>query len=164
MSAVERICHEGYGPGASAVIVTCAEGTTVSSDAMQQLFREYGGRLGAPGSVSYLFRPVGVLRVSADSALAGRAADLGVEEQVAGEDWVDLLTDPEERATIESRLRDLGYECLARGEGWRAMQRFTASLPEGRRVEEFVRQLAALEGVGHVYTNAQTTDQLLAPV
>lgn len=161
----EHICHEGYGPGASAVILTCDAGTVVSDDVVRELFREHGGRLGAAGSVSYLFRPVGALRVVADDALAARAIGLGVEEQVdAGDGRADLLTAPEERDAIEARLRRMGYDCLARGGGWRAMHRVSPSLPDERKLDDLVRQLAALDGVGHVYTNAQTTDQLLAPV
>lgn len=161
----ERICHEGYGPGAAAVILTCGPVGAVPEGVVRQLFREHGGRLGAAASVSYLFRPVGMLRMSADEALAARAATLGVEEQIeAGDGRVDLLTAPEERATIEAQLRRLGYACIARGSGWRAMQRCSPSPPDERRLDELVRRLAALDGVGHVYTNAQTTDQLLAPV
>ena len=161
----EHICHEGYGPGGAAVILTCATKDPVTAALVRARFAEQGGRLGASGSVSYLFRKVGVLRVRSDAALADRAAALGVEEQVeSGEGQADLLTDPADRATIEARLRRLGYECIARGGGWRAMQRISPSLPDARKLEDLVRRLAALDGVGHVYTNAQTTDQLLAPV
>lgn len=161
----ESICHEGYGPGAAAVILTCKVGSRVSADPVRRIFRECGGRLGATGSVSYLFRPVGILRVTGDSDLAERALALGVEEQVAvGAGRVDLLMDPAERASIESRLRQMGHECVARGSGWRAMHRIAPSAFDERRLDELVRRLAALDGVGHVYTNAQTTDQLLAPV
>jgi transcriptional/translational regulatory protein YebC/TACO1 len=161
----EQICHEGYGPGTTAVILTCQAGREVPREPVHMLFREQGGRLGATGSVSYLFRPVGVLRVRADAVLAARAVDLGVEEVVDERgDVVDLVTDPAERSVIERELVRLGYECIARGAGWRSMQRLTATTTERRRLDELVRQLAAVEGVGHVYTNAQTTDQLLATV
>lgn len=161
----EPICHEGYGPGAAAVIITCEPGRVVPAAPVRAAFREHGGRRGAAGSVSYLFRPVRVLRVAADAALAARATALGVEELVREEAGVaDLLLDPVESARIERELRRLGYRCLAQGSGWHAMQRLTPPLPERRRLEDLVRQLAGLDGVGHVYTNAQTTDQLLAPV
>jgi transcriptional/translational regulatory protein YebC/TACO1 len=161
----EPICHEGYGPGATAVIVTCEPGRVVAAAPVRSAFREHGGRRGASGSVSYLFRPVGVLRVTSDAALPERAAKLGVEEIVSDEPGIaDLLVDPVERERIEREMRRMGYACLARGAGWHAMQRFTLPLPERRRLDDLVQQLAALEGVAHVYTNAQTTDELLAPV
>jgi transcriptional/translational regulatory protein YebC/TACO1 len=161
----QHICHEGYGPGGTAVILTCSAEADVPAALVRAVFAEHGGRRGARGSVSYLFRKVGALRVRADGALGDRAAALGVEEQVAsGEGLADLLMDPRERASIEARLRRRGYECLARGSGWRAMHRISPPLPEARKLEELVRRLAAIDGVGHVYTNAQTTDQLLAPV
>ena len=160
----EHICHEGYGPGGAAVILTCAADRAVPSAAVRTQFVAHGGRLGAAGSVAYLFRPVGVLRVAAGPGLAARAATLGVEELVEGAGHVDLLTDPGERGAIEAQLTRAGHACLARGSGWRAMQRVSPSLQEGRKLQDLVRQLAAIDGVGHVYTNAQTTDELLAPV
>jgi transcriptional/translational regulatory protein YebC/TACO1 len=162
----EQVCGEGYGPGGVAVIVTCAAGDPdLPADGLRRAFREHGGRLGAAGSVAYLFRPVGLLRLAARPGLTEQAAEEGVEECLAADDGtVELCTDPRERDDIERRLAARGHRCLARGVGWRAMQGPRPSPPERQRLDGLVRELRAIEGVGHVYTNAQTTDQLLAPV
>jgi transcriptional/translational regulatory protein YebC/TACO1 len=162
---MEQICCEGYGPGGVALIVTCVADGPPSRDDLRRAFREHGGRLGATGSVAYLFRPVGVLRLAAAPGLVEQAAEAGVEEWlVTGSGMVDLYTDPAERDAIEQGLDALGRRCLARGSGWRAMQALQPGPFERQRLEGLVRELMAIEGVGHVYTNAQTTDQLLAPV
>jgi transcriptional/translational regulatory protein YebC/TACO1 len=164
--ASEQICCEGYGPGGVAVIVTCARTErALPEESLRRAFREQGGRLGAQGSVGYLFRPVGVLRVAGAPGLAEQAMAAGVEECLAApEGTVDLYTDPQERDAIEQRLGARGHRCVARGSGWRAMQTLQPAPSERQRLGGLVRELMAIEGVGHVYTNAQTTDQLLAPV
>jgi transcriptional/translational regulatory protein YebC/TACO1 len=164
--ACEHICCEGYGPGGVAVIVTCERGSSPPPvEQVRAAFRERGGRSGALGSVGYLFRPVGLLRYAANAKLAVRAEEAGAEDVLPGAAGaVDLLTAPDERDVIEETLRRLGHECVARGFGWRAMQNVAPPPGERTRLEELVRRLAAIEGVGHVYTNAQTTDQLLAKV
>jgi hypothetical protein len=44
------------------------------------------------------------------------------------------------------------------------MHRLAPSPTDARKLDDLVRRLAAIDGVRHVYTNAQTTDELLAPV
>jgi transcriptional/translational regulatory protein YebC/TACO1 len=164
--AREVICCEGYGPGGVAVVVTCAAaGRAPSTDEVRAAFREHGGRLGATGSVAYLFRTVGLLRYANEPGLRVHAAAAGAEEIIVADAGnLDLYTDPGERAAIEQGLKTRGYVCRGRGSGWRAMQGLQLPYAERQRLDELTRRLTALEGVGHVYSNAQTTDQLLATI
>lgn len=164
--ASEHICGEGYGPGGVAVIITCAASAgRLPMELVRHAFREHGGRLGATGSVAYLFRPVGVLRFAMPSDQADVAGEAGAEEWFAAADGTaDLYTAPEERESVGQRLEARGHRCLAHGSGWRAMHQLQLVPLERQRLERLVRDILAIEGVGHVFTNAQTTDQLLAPV
>ena len=57
---------EGYGPGDAAVMVDCLTDDRRRMGAeVRQAFVEHGGRLGADGSVSYLFNVVGLHDLSA---------------------------------------------------------------------------------------------------
>lgn len=78
---LETMLYEGYGPGGLAVLVRCLSDNrnrTVSD--VRHAFVKYGGSLGAPGSVSYLFEKKGTILVENRSC---------TEEQVleAGLDW-----------------------------------------------------------------------------
>jgi transcriptional/translational regulatory protein YebC/TACO1 len=164
--AREDICCEGYGPGGIAVIATCGGSEhPPPADEIRRAFRECGGYRGAVGSVAYLFRRVGVLRFAADAALRDRAWAAGAEEVLLVQPGtLDLCTDPDERQFVEQSLRRRGHSCLARGSGWRAMHTMQPSAVERKRLDELMKRLAGIEGVEHVYSNAQTTDELLAPV
>jgi transcriptional/translational regulatory protein YebC/TACO1 len=163
--AVETICREGYGPGGVAVILTCEAGADVADDGVRATFRSHGGRLGARGSVSYLFRPVGLLRYAVAPHLPERALAAGAEEVLpAGTDFLELQTDPEELGDVRRDLELAGHVPVASGLAWRAMHSVSLAPAERVRLEELKRVLATLDGVRHVYTNAKTADQFLAPV
>lgn len=162
---MESICREGYGPGGVAVIVTARPGATPDEAALRELFRSHGGRLGAVGSVAYLFRPVGLLRYAPDARLPARAVEAGAEDVLATADGsVEVLTDPAERDEVERRLERQGHRAQRKAAHWRATDRVRIAPLERVRLEQLERHLAALPGVAHVYTNVQTSDQLLAPV
>lgn len=163
--AREPICGEGYGPGGAVVIVTCRNASQAPGDEeLRSAFLAEGGRRGAAGSVAYLFRPVGVLRYADGAGLREQGAAAGAEEILGTGATVDLITDPGEREAIEGTLAKRGFRCVARGAGWRAMEPVTLSSQQRARLADLVSRLAAIDGVGHVYSNAQNTDELLAPV
>ncbi len=56
------VCYEGYGPGGVAVVVECVtdDRSRVGAE-VRRAFVQHGGRLGADGSVSYLFNTVGLM-------------------------------------------------------------------------------------------------------
>ncbi|MBU1558196.1 MAG: YebC/PmpR family DNA-binding transcriptional regulator, partial [Gammaproteobacteria bacterium] len=59
---LEEITYEGYGPGGVAILVksmTDNRNRTVAE--VRHIFTRSGGNLGTSGSVSYLFRDVGVI-------------------------------------------------------------------------------------------------------
>lgn len=150
----ERICLEGYGPAGVAVILTCRGGSTAPDvDEARRRFAAHGGRIGAQGSVSYLFRPVGVIRVRGEPGLVQRALAWGAEE-VTGEESgeIEILTDPRDCAALAGRLGRGRPATTATA--WRSMQRATVGPADRRRLEGLVADLRALEGVHGVYTNA----------
>lgn len=163
--ALDPICREGYGPGGAAVIVTCAAGSTLDDAAVRAAFREHGGRVGAEGSVAYLFRSVGVLRYARAPRLTERAVAAGAEDVIdAGEGIIEVFTDPVEREHVRRQLERHGHLPLAEEVAWMATSGVKLSPMDRVRLEALERSLSRIQGVTHVYTNAQTTKQLLAPV
>ena len=77
--SIESARFEGYGPGGAAVIVDCLtdnRNRTVAE--LRHVFTKYGGNLGAPGSVAYLFKPVGRMSYPAASDVEVCASSLSV--------------------------------------------------------------------------------------
>jgi YebC/PmpR family DNA-binding regulatory protein len=80
-AALEELMYEGYGPSGVAVLVSAlTDNRNRTSPEVKSAFSKYGGNLGAPGSVSYLFEQKGVVvcRAGADKeALELAAIDAG---------------------------------------------------------------------------------------
>jgi transcriptional/translational regulatory protein YebC/TACO1 len=161
--------YEGYGPGDSAVVVECRtddpEGTKA---ALRRAFSSHGGRLGAAGSVAYLFKEVGLLEYPCGTRcepLAGLAWGAGAEEVVLnGKGSAQVLTDPVELAAVRSSLAEAGYHPVKSKVTCRAAA--TVKLP-GAAATQMVRLFQALEeleGVEAIYTNAEVAGEVLASI
>jgi len=86
--SIEKARFEGYGPDGAAVIVDCLTANPSRTVAeLRLVFSKYGGSLGAPGSVAYLFKPVGRMSYPSATDLAGLrrlAFDAGAEDIIVG--------------------------------------------------------------------------------
>ena len=61
----EEIRYEGYGPGGIAVIVdVLTDNRNRSAGEVRAAFSKFGGSLGESGSVSYMFKRIGIIRYS----------------------------------------------------------------------------------------------------
>ncbi|HUN78220.1 MAG TPA: YebC/PmpR family DNA-binding transcriptional regulator [Solirubrobacteraceae bacterium] len=126
--ALESIVYEGYGPAGVALLVeTVTDNRNRTGPDVRNLFTKFGGSLGEPGSVAYLFDKKGVIVV--DGAAGGVGGSAVTED--------DLL--PAIEAGAEDISEDDGvFEIIT------ALPDFTA-----------VRQ--ALEGAGIALESAELT-------
>src|SRR6202021_586280 len=91
--AIEAVLYEGYGPGGVAVLVDALTDNRNRTGAdVRHGFSKYGGSLGEPGSVAYLFEKKGTIavdgaRYSEDDlmvAVEAGAEDITTDEGVFG--------------------------------------------------------------------------------
>lgn len=62
---IEEVLYEGYGPGGVALLVhTATDNTNRTASFMKSTLGKFGGHLGGPGSVSFLFKQRAVVRSS----------------------------------------------------------------------------------------------------
>ena len=91
----EEIRYEGYAPGGVAVIVDCLTDNKVRTVAdVRHAFSKFGGNLGTEGSVSFMFRKVGVLSFAPgadEEKITEVAIDAGFRKQAINERvrWAD---------------------------------------------------------------------------
>src|SRR5207302_1253238 len=101
----ETVRYEGYGPGGAAVMVECVTDDRRQVGAkVRRAFVQHGGRLGADGSVSYLFNTVGLMTYppgTDEERLMQVALEAGAEDVVPNADHsVEVLADPLEFDTV----------------------------------------------------------------
>ena len=165
--SIESARFEGYGPGGAAVIVDCLTDNRSRAVAeLRHVFRKYGGHLGAPGSVAYLFKPVGRMSYPVVSDLAllrKRAFDAGAEDVVSARHGsVEVLADPWELAAVRSRLSAAGFVPASCEVTERASARVVLSGEAAECMLHLQEELGGIEGVKGVYSNAEISDEGVA--
>jgi transcriptional/translational regulatory protein YebC/TACO1 len=165
--SIESARIEGYGPGGAAVIVDCLTDNPSRAVAqLRQVFAEFGGALGAPGSVAYLFKPVARMSFTSATDLAGLrrlAFDAGAEDIVVGlSGSIEVLSDPWEFATMRARLVSAGFTPARSDEIERASQGVPLAGPAAVAMLRLLKALRELEEVQSVYTNAEIPDEVVA--
>ena len=132
--------------------------TGVQTCALPILFDKYGGNLGTPGCVSYLFSRKGVILIEKtddvdEDALMETALEAGMEDMKTYDDSYEILTDPDDFIHVREALSDAGYQFVeADIENLPA----TESTPKPEDVANLKKMIEALEDnddVQKVYHN-----------
>ena len=114
----EVVTYEGYGPSGVAVIVTATtDNRNRTGGNVRHAFDKFGGNLGQPGCVSFMFTDKGVIVVDKDIAdedkLMEDSLEAGAEDFSADGDVYEIFTLPEDVDAVAEALREKGYELLS---------------------------------------------------
>ncbi len=150
---------EGYGPGGVAIIVeTLTDNKNRTTAAVKHNFDKYGGNLGVPGCVGYMFNRKGYILIEKtdeidEDELMMVGMDAGMEDMTVNEDSFEIFTEPNDFAEVADALRNAGYELL---ESDIDMVPTMTSEPPENVINNLKKLVAALEDdddVQKVYTN-----------
>lgn len=109
---------EGYGAGGVAVIVdVLTDNRNRTTAAMKHAFDKYGGNLGVPGCVSYMFERKGIILIEktdeiSEDSLMEAALDAGMEDMITYDDSFEIQTAVESFNDVAEALKKAGYELL----------------------------------------------------
>ncbi len=119
--ALETVVYEGYGPAGVALLVeTVTDNRNRTGPEVRNLFTKYGGSLGEPGSVAYLFDKQGVIVVDAAAGEGGGtpiteddlllALDAGAEDVSEDEGVFEIVTALSDFTAVRRALEEAGVE------------------------------------------------------
>ncbi len=114
----EELSFEGYGVGGVAVIVeTLTDNRNRTTAAVRSTFNKYGGNLGAPGCVSYMFARKGVILIEKgegidEDALMEVALEAGADDMIVHEDSFEIQTEPDTYTDVHEAIQNAGYEMV----------------------------------------------------
>ena len=112
----EQCTYEGYGPNGIAIIVKClTDNKNRINAAIKHAFDKWGGNLGVPGCVSYMFSRKGVIVIEKtddvnEDDLMEAALEAGMEDMQVYEDSFEILTAMEDFTEVSAALKEAGYE------------------------------------------------------
>jgi YebC/PmpR family DNA-binding regulatory protein len=162
--AYEELTLEGYGPGGVAVLV---EGTTDNRNRVvseiRHIFTKHSGNLGTAGSVSYMFKPKGVIAIATtkttEEKLMELALEAGADDITTSGDSFEVMTSPSAYEAVLKAIKDAGIEPDNAELGKFADN----TIPlEGSKAQQMLKMLDALEDnddVQNVWANFDISDK-----
>jgi YebC/PmpR family DNA-binding regulatory protein len=166
-SNLEEVIYEGYGPEGVAIMVdslTDNKNRTVSD--LRHLFTKFGGSMGEPGCVAWMFDKKGVIvfdqaAVKEDELLEG-ALESGAEDLQTTESQIEVLTDPADFIEVKEALESRGFEPILAELQLRP--KTTVAISEESRAQTILKLVESLEDhddVNNVFANFDIPDQIL---
>jgi YebC/PmpR family DNA-binding regulatory protein len=155
----EEIRYEGYAPGGVAVIVDCLTDNKVRTVAdVRHAFGKFGGNLGTDGSVSFMFKKLGVLSFAAganEEKITEVAIDAGADDVVVYDDGaIDVVTAPDAFAGVKSAMDAAGLVADIAEVTMRADNDIAVAGETAQQVVKLLRWLEDMDDVQNVYSNA----------
>jgi len=111
----EETTYEGYGPGGVAILLeTLSDNKNRTTAEIRHVFAKYGGNLGEPNSVSWMFAKKGLLAVPAKGIGEGELMEIvleaGADDLRAEEDEFHVITAPELFNGVREALERAGIQ------------------------------------------------------
>lgn len=156
----EEVRYEGYAPGGVAVIVDCLTDNKVRTVAdVRHAFSKCGGNMGTEGSVSFMFKKLGVLSFASgadEDRITEAAIDAGADDVVVyPEDGaIDVLIAPDAFAAVKAAMDAVGLQADIAEVSYRADNDIAVEGETAQQVAKLLRWLEDLDDVQNVYSNA----------
>lgn len=117
-NSYETIVYEGYGPSGVAVIVEClTDNKNRTAADVRHYFDKFGGNLGTPGCVSFLFSEKGIVllentELDEDQVLED-CFEYDADDMRADEDVIEISCAPSALRGLREGLTEKGYNVLS---------------------------------------------------
>lgn len=155
----EEMSFEGYGASGVAVIVdVLTDNKNRTTSAVKSTFDKFGGNLGTPGCVSYMFSKKGVIIIektdkTSEDDLMEVALDAGMEDMIVYEDSYEILTAPEDFREVADQLRKAGYEFVEADIEYLPSMEVTPDVQDVTKLTKMIDILEENDDVQKVYHN-----------
>ena len=164
---IEEVRYEGYGPGGVALIVeTQTDNRNRTGSDIRSTFSKFGGALGEPNSVTFMFDRVGVIAYpkakGSDDRMLEEAIEVGADECISGEESHEFITSMENFGSVRDALEKKLGEPLSAKIEWRAKSTNPVSDDNGETLIKLLDVLDDHDDVQTVYGNYELSEALMA--
>jgi transcriptional/translational regulatory protein YebC/TACO1 len=132
---------------------------------VRHAFAKHGGNLGADGSVSYLFKRVGLLSYATgadEDRLMEHALEAGAEDVLVNDDGsIDVLTDPDDCESVVAAMTAAGLAPESSEVTMRASTQISLAEDDAAAMMRLLEALEDLDDVQQVYSNADIAQDIL---
>ena len=163
---LEEIVFEGYGPGGVAILVeTMTDNRNRTVSDVRHAFSKYGGNLGTDGSVSYLFKKLGIIHLSknlSEENLMEMVIESGAEDFSEEEDFYEVTTEANVFNNVLDIFKEKKIEYINAQLTLRADTLVQLDNDMSEKVLNIMEFMDDLDDVQEVHTNAEFPDNFEA--
>jgi YebC/PmpR family DNA-binding regulatory protein len=153
----ESVTYEGYAHGGVAILIEAlTDNRNRTAADVRHIVGKYGGSLGEPGSVSYLFEKQGVIVVEAENYSEDDlivAIDAGAQDIVLDDDVFEVITTPADFTVVRDALTEAGIEIESSDVTQRPKSRVLLQEEEATKLMKLIDALEESDDVGAVHAN-----------
>ena len=159
---LEEIVFEGYGPGGVAILVeTMTDNRNRTVSDVRHAFSKYGGNLGTDGSVSYLFKKLGIIHLSknvSEENLMEVVIESGAEDFSEEDDFYEVTTEANVFNNVLDVFKEKKIEYIDAQLTLRADTLVPLDNDMSEKVFNIMEFMDDLDDVQEVHTNAEFPD------
>ena len=156
---LEEIVFEGYGPGGVAILVeTMTDNRNRTVSDVRHAFSKYGGNLGTDGSVSYLFKKLGIIHLSknlSEENLMEVVIESGAEDFSEEDDFYEVTTEANVFNNVLDVFKEKKIEYIDAQLTLRADTLVPLDNDMSEKVLNIMEFMDDLDDVQEVHTNAE---------
>ena len=158
-----ELTYEGYAPGGVALIIdTLTDNKNRTAADVRSTLTKLGGSLGTTGSVAYMFETKGVISYNAEEytedQILEAALDLGAEDISTSSDIIEIITEPNDFATILEGMREAGFTETSAEISKISDTSVELDNEKTRKVLRIIERLEDLDDVQQVSSNLEIPD------
>ena len=165
---IESVLYEGYGPGGVALLVEAlTDNRNRTSADVRHAFSKYGGNLGEPGSVAYLFEKKGAIVIDGNSYSEDDlmvAVEAGAEDISTDEDVFEVIAEPSEFSGVLGALEGAGVSIESAELSYRPSTLVPIDESQAATLMHLIEMLEELDDVGAVHANFDAPAEVLERV
>lgn len=166
-SEISEVMYEGYGPAGTAMyiqVVTDNKNRTVAS--VKNILTKHGGNMGSSGSVAYLFKKKGLIRIEADPTkhdeIELAAIDAGADDIEKDGNNIEVYTDPKSLHEVKKAIEDAGIK--AESAEITFVPENEIRIEDEAKAKKVIKLMDALEDdddVTNVYSNFDIPEEIM---
>jgi YebC/PmpR family DNA-binding regulatory protein len=164
----QTIMYEGYGPDGVAILIEClSDNRNRAAGEVRLAVTRNGGRMGDPGSVSYLFSRKGVVLVSKSSVVTEEkileaVLEAGAEEVNDLGDSFEVVSEPSDLVAVRTSLQTAGIEYESAESPFLPSMSVPLDTQGAQKVIALIEAIEELDDVQNVYGNFDISDEVMA--
>jgi len=162
----EAATFEGYGPGGVAILVdSLTDNRNRTTAEVRHLFGKYGGHMGEPNSVSYMFESKGMIVIDRGDAEEDKLYEIALEngaEDVRTEGGqYEILCAPETFESLRNKIAGAGIKYQVAEVALNPLTTVKLDIDMARRVIKLVSAIEENDDVQRVSSNFDISEDIL---